>query len=117
MEGYINVDFDPSVKPDLVIDLIPFRPFNHTRPRWPWDDSSIEEIQLYHVLESVDDVLYLFREAYRVLVPGGRIVITVNLFNTINGGNYANCTISKVYMEYCSNFLRLQKLQNYRLGK
>ena len=75
MEGYINVDFDPSVNPDLVLDLCPFSPFKSPRVKWPWDDNSIEEIQLYHVLESVDDILYLFKESNRILKVGGKLIV------------------------------------------
>lgn len=72
LDGYINVDRDPNCKPDMVADL--------EKPL-PFDDSSVDEIYMYHVLEhlgqSTDVYFGVWKEFYRVMKPGAIIKITV----------------------------------------
>jgi hypothetical protein len=70
--GYVNVDkFGSAV--DLLFDL-------ETHP-WPWQDSSVEEIVLNHVLEhlgaTAEGYFAIIRELYRVCAPGAQIHIAV----------------------------------------
>ncbi len=69
--GYLNVD--KHGEPDLVHDL-------ESLP-WPWEDSSVSEVVLSHVLEHLgagtDTYLGILKELYRVCADGARIHITV----------------------------------------
>ncbi|HVP70154.1 MAG TPA: hypothetical protein VMS45_02445 [Gemmatimonadaceae bacterium] len=69
--GYINVD--KYGEPDWRCDLEVFP--------WPWPDSSIEEVQLIHVLEHLgrdpDVFIGVMKELYRVCKPGARVRIRV----------------------------------------
>jgi predicted SAM-dependent methyltransferase len=69
LEGYVNVDIDPNLKPDEVFD------FTRT---FPYADESVEEIVAYHVLEHLPKHIHrsIYSEIYRVLVPSGRLVIS-----------------------------------------
>jgi SAM-dependent methyltransferase len=42
---------------------------------WPFPDHSFDLVVANHVREHVPDVLHVMEEAYRVLVPGGRLLI------------------------------------------
>ena len=44
---------------------------------WPWGTSSIGIIRAYHLLEHLNDPIHFFNEAYRVLVPGGLLMVEV----------------------------------------
>ena len=72
--GWINVDRQAAVAPDLVWDLLSFP--------WPFADESAEEIALIHVLDEVQaspDVTTRFmQELYRICQPGA----TVSIRNT-----------------------------------
>jgi len=72
LEGYVNVDSDPLCKPDIVADL---------EQPLPWEDNSVDEIVLNHVLEHLgQDTRTYFRiwqEFYRVLKNGAFVLITV----------------------------------------
>lgn len=72
LEGYVNVDSDPSCEPDVVADL---------EQALPWADDSVDEIVLNHVLEHLgQDTNTYFRvwqEFYRVLKDGALVLITV----------------------------------------
>lgn len=58
--GYLNVD---RVEPaDFLADLT---------GRWPWADSSVDEIRAFDVVEHLPDKLHTMNEAFRVLKPGG----------------------------------------------
>lgn len=71
--SYCNVDQVPEYDPDVLMDLEKFP--------WPWEDNSVEEIVLCHVLEHLgetrDIYLGIWREMYRILKPSGEIHITV----------------------------------------
>jgi len=69
VEGYVNVDVRPEVRPDVLWDL--------EKTPYPWGDNSAEEIIWKDSLEhlswlKVEDAL---RESFRILMPGGRIYI------------------------------------------
>lgn len=72
LAGFVNIDGDPSVHPDIVRDLSRGLPFS---------DNVAEEVMASHVLEhlSPDDFLFVLSEIYRVLVPGGLAHILVPL--------------------------------------
>lgn len=68
---YINVDKfgNPDVKHDLEVSP------------WPWDDSSVDEIRMNHILEHLGETTEVFfsiiKELYRVCKPGALIAIAV----------------------------------------
>ena len=67
LDGFLSVDIDPRVLPDVVstIDKLPFK------------TGTIAEISAYHVIEHVYywEAEITLREWFRVLEPGGKIVI------------------------------------------
>ena len=69
--GYINVD--KYGNPDIFHHLEKFP--------WPWEDESVEEVLMKHILEhlgeSTDDYLGIIKELYRVCVGGAAINIIV----------------------------------------
>jgi len=67
-EGFLGVDRRAFPGVDVVADL------NET---WPWDDSSVEEVHMSHMLEHFSGTqrVHIFNELYRVLVPGGKATI------------------------------------------
>lgn len=65
--GFINVDrAEPA---DKIVDLREYR--------WPWDDSSVDEIRAWDVFEHLPDKIHTMNEAFRILKPGGRLDIIV----------------------------------------
>src|SRR5947208_13026944 len=69
--GYVNVDRAGS--PDVKWDLEQFP--------WPWEDSSVGEVVMFHVLEHLGEstatYLKIIQEIYRVCQDGAAIQITV----------------------------------------
>jgi predicted SAM-dependent methyltransferase len=68
-EGWTRVDIDPSVEPDLIVDLRAFP--------WPWEDGSIEEIFSAHYVEHQTSIEWIsfVEELYRILEPGAMVTI------------------------------------------
>lgn len=64
-KGYKSVDLQDA---DFIIDL------NKT---WNLEDNSVGVLRAYHLLEHLDDPIHFFNEAYRVLAPGGFLLIEV----------------------------------------
>lgn len=59
IDGYLNIDHDPLVKPDYITDF--------ENDPLPFEDSSVSEIIAHHVLEHIgDNFLNLMKEIYRV---------------------------------------------------
>jgi len=64
--GFVNVDICPPA--DVIADL---------NGPWPWEDSSIDEIRAYDIIEHLPDKIHTMNEAWRVLRPGGTFDIIV----------------------------------------
>jgi predicted SAM-dependent methyltransferase len=72
LPGYVNIDADPSVNPDIVRDITRGLPFA---------DDSVDEVRAWHVLEHLapDDLLFVVSESYRILKPGRMFDVQVPL--------------------------------------
>lgn len=58
--GFVSVDVVPPA--DVIADLT---------QRWPWPDSSVDEVLAYDVFEHLPDKRHTMNELWRVLKPGG----------------------------------------------
>lgn len=70
MPDYINVD--KFGKPDLRVDL-------HVFP-WPWADNSVDEVYSKAYFEHAPEFMRTWREAHRILKPGGKLTLIVPHF-------------------------------------
>jgi hypothetical protein len=72
-EGYVNVDMDLHKGVDLLWDLENFP--------YPWDDDSVEEIRMHHILEHLgqtpDQYYRIWKEIYRICKKDAEIHIVV----------------------------------------
>lgn len=66
--GFLGVDRRKFPEIDVVADLL---------DPWPWGQSTVEEINMSHVLEHFDgsERVHIFNELHRVLIPGGKALI------------------------------------------
>lgn len=69
-EGWINIDADASVNPDMARDI---------EQGLPFDDSSVDEVYAHHVLEHMEDFIFVLGEIYRVCMDGAEIEVEVPL--------------------------------------
>ena len=70
IEGFVNVDDDPLVEPDYIVDI--------ENDRLPFDDDSVEEIRAHHILEHIGDgFIPLMKELHRVCKHGALLDIVV----------------------------------------
>lgn len=67
--GYKSVDL---LDADIVADL---------NQKWPFADDSVGVLRAYHLIEHLPDTVHFFNEAYRVLAPGGFLLIEVPSVN------------------------------------
>lgn len=51
---------------------------------WPWEDNSFEEIVAFDVLEHLDDFIAFFNECWRILKPGGSVLVQVPRYDSMN---------------------------------
>lgn len=72
-EGYVNLDRQISVKPDIIHDLNIFP--------YPFLDSHFDLIEAFHILEHLDRPFLAMKELHRILKPGGRLIIKVPHFS------------------------------------
>ncbi len=67
LDNYINVDIYAEMSPEVVWDLENFP--------WPWEENSVDEIFMSHVLEHLGQQPIVFlnvvKEAYRILKING----------------------------------------------
>lgn len=71
--GYINVDWQAAVQPDVIHDLNIFP--------YPFLDNYFDLIEAAHVLEHLDKPFLAMKEIYRILRPGGELLIKVPHFS------------------------------------
>lgn len=96
--GYSSVDL---LDADFIADL---------DKSWPFLDSSVGVLRAYHVLEHLDNPIHFFNEAYRVLAPGGFLLIEVP---SVKGdGAFADPTHKKFF-----NLLSFEYYTNERFAK
>ncbi len=76
LPGATGMDIVSASAAGVVHDM------NHTP--WPFDAQTFDLVFASHVLEHTDDVLAFFGEAYRILKPGGHIVIQVPYFRSVD---------------------------------
>lgn len=69
-DAWLNVDYNDRYDPDVVHNL---------NERWPFPEDAFEHVLASHVFEHLDDLAFQFREASRVLEPGGMLVVKVPL--------------------------------------
>jgi len=74
-EKYITLDINPDYKPDIVASA----------EKIPLKDNSIDSILCTQVLEHTKEPLKIIEEIYRVLKPGGYVLLTAPLINEIHG--------------------------------
>lgn len=71
--GWVNIDIDESVKPDIVADVKDLNMF---------EDESVDEIECYHLFEHLiyTDSVAALKEWYRVLKKGGKLSLELPNF-------------------------------------
>ena len=74
-EGYINVDSNPIVEPDVMLNL------NEVESYKKWNDNEVDEIFMSHVLEHLSDPFEIMKQLHRILKPGGILHIEVPHFS------------------------------------
>ena len=79
LPGARGVDILSLPAVDVVHDLARFP--------WPFADSSIDLVLANHFLEHSEDVVRTMEEVYRILSPGGRFVIQVPYFRSVDAIN------------------------------
>jgi len=72
-EGFINVDWQSSVAPEVSHNLNIFP--------YPFDDNTFDVIEAFHILEHLDKPFSVMKELHRILKPGGTLEIRVPHFS------------------------------------
>lgn len=69
-EGYINIDANEEVKPDLLL--------NFASMPLPYEDGSVEEVTIFHTIEHIarEQHSLVFGEINRVLPVGGVVIVS-----------------------------------------
>jgi O-antigen biosynthesis protein len=105
--GYESVDLHDA---DYVADL---------EQPWPFADGSVGVLRAYHVLEHLHDTIHFFNEAYRVLAPGGFLLIEVP--STNGPGAWSDPThvrhFNTLSFEYFTNRQYAQYIQPQYKGR
>lgn len=78
IEGFIGVDIAPGPCVDEVADL---------SDKWPWKDSSVDEVKAFDVIEHIADRRFFMNELHRVLKPGG--IAHIEVPNATKGAGFA----------------------------
>ena len=73
--GWVNVDFIKKKGIDKVHNL--------NKYPYPFKDNTFDEIKCVEVVEHLDDTVATMKEIFRILKPGGKVIITVPYFLSV----------------------------------
>ena len=76
LPGTVGMDCLPLQSVDVVHDMNVFP--------WPFKENTFDIVLMNHALEHVVDVVAVMEEIYRILRPGGRVVIQVPYFRSVD---------------------------------
>lgn len=80
LEGWVNIDRVRLPYVDIEAELDPIKCrdcFGNIIHRLPFEDDSVDEFLLSHVLEHITHTLPLMQELHRIAKPGAKMVIRV----------------------------------------
>ena len=109
-EGYINCDIRKEVKPDRIIDLIKELPF---------EESSINEIYMRHVLEHIPNYDFLMKEMWRVCERNAKIIILVPFYSSycmFSSPEHINFFTPETFNKYENLFNVKSRINFFRKG-
>lgn len=95
IDGFLSVDICPPA--DVVTDL--------AQP-WPWEDSSVEEVMAFDIIEHLPDKRHTINELWRILRAGGIARIQVP---DSSEGDGADCDITHASRWNRSSFEYFEK--------
>jgi predicted SAM-dependent methyltransferase len=75
----LGVDIRETPVTDMVLDLETFP--------WPFEDERFETVYAYDIIEHLTDVIGTMGETWRILKPGGRLLIHTNHYKHENAFN------------------------------
>lgn len=78
-KGWINLDFDKNVNPDILFDLNRI----NMGKKLPFKDNSFDYVYCADVLEHFPEPLPILRELYRICNIGGIIEIRFPMENSL----------------------------------
>lgn len=76
VEGFIGVDIAPPA--DVIADL---------SQRWPWTDSSVDEVVAYDIFEHLPSRIHTMNELHRVLKPNA--LATIEVPSAVKGAGFS----------------------------
>lgn len=76
IKGAVTLDVNPLLEPDVVWDLNLFP--------YPFPDSSFDIVVCEHVIEHLQQVIRVMEELHRVGRSGGKVVVRVPHFTSLN---------------------------------
>lgn len=107
-EGFIGVDIAATDGVDIVHDLESFP--------WPFDDDSVDEAQIIHYLEHVEDQIGFMNELHRVMKPGAKCFIVSPYYTSVRcwqDPTHRKAISECTFLYYNQGWLRDNRLDHY----
>jgi SAM-dependent methyltransferase len=86
-KGYVNVDIRNLPGVNVVWDI--------TKTPYPFEENSVDLIEMHHVLEHLENPLKVLEEFWRICKPGAKIIISVPHWSHFTA--YGDLTHKKYY--------------------
>ena len=94
-DGYVNCDCSSMVNPDIVMDI---------EDKLPFDDNSVDEILMNHILEHINNFIQLMHEIHRVSKPGCKIIIRTPFYSA--WGQFNDPTHVRFFTPYTFDYFK-----------
>jgi SAM-dependent methyltransferase len=109
LPGFVNLDRTKARGVDVAHDL--------ERYPYPFKDNEFDFILASHVLEHLDDTIGIMAETYRILKPGGTLLIKFPYYlhpNAWVDPTHKKCLTEETFRFFSAGFERNQKIVNGR---
>jgi SAM-dependent methyltransferase len=107
-EGFIGVDIASGEGIDITHDL-------NVYP-YPFDDGSVAEIYTSHFVEHVGSLMAFMDECYRILEPGGKMLVIAPYYTSIRcwqDPTHLRAISEASFLYYNAEWRRVNKLEHY----
>lgn len=107
-QGFVGVDIANIPGVDVVHDLEQYP--------WPFESESVKEATCSHYFEHTNDMIKFMNELYRILIPGGKCIITSPYYTSVRcwqDPTHKNAISEHSFLYYNDGWRKANKLDHY----
>ncbi len=109
-EGFMGVDIAPGEGVDVVHDLEVYP--------WPFQDNSVDEVNISHYIEHTKDLIAFMNELYRIMKPGAQCQIIAPYYSSMRAWQdptHTRAISEATFLYFNQEWLKANGLDHYNV--